>query len=50
MLNFDGDIGRLRKRLKTASGVEVRDGFPEYGKDFRRFHLKSEHQRLCPRR
>jgi uncharacterized protein YPO0396 len=35
-LDFGGDISRLRKRLKTASGVEVRDGFPEYGKDFRR--------------
>ena len=30
------DIGRLRKRLKASNGVEVRDGFPEYGKDFRR--------------
>lgn len=35
-LGFGGDIARLRKRLKAASGVEVRDGFPEYGKDFRR--------------
>jgi uncharacterized protein YPO0396 len=35
-LGFGGDIIRLRKRLKAASGVEVRDGFPEYGKDFRR--------------
>jgi uncharacterized protein YPO0396 len=35
-LDFGGDIGRLRKRLKASTGVEVRDGFPEYGKDFRR--------------
>jgi uncharacterized protein YPO0396 len=35
-LDFGGDIARLRKRLKARSGVEVRDGFPEYGKDFRR--------------
>lgn len=35
-LGFGGDITRLRKRLKAASGVEVRDGFPEYGRDFRR--------------
>jgi uncharacterized protein YPO0396 len=35
-LGFGGDIGRLRKRLKSAAGVEVRDAFPEYGKDFRR--------------
>jgi uncharacterized protein YPO0396 len=35
-LDFGGDISRLRKRLKAASGIEVRDGFPEYGKDFRR--------------
>lgn len=26
----------LRKRLKGADGVRVYDGFPEYGKDFRR--------------
>ncbi len=35
-LGFGGDIARLRRRLKAVSGVEVRDGFPEYGKDFRR--------------
>ena len=35
-LGFGGDIGRLRKRLKATGGVEVRDAFPEYGKDFRR--------------
>jgi uncharacterized protein YPO0396 len=35
-LGFGGDIARLRKRLKAASGVEVRDGFPDYGRDFRR--------------
>ena len=33
--NFDGDITRLRKRLREA-GAQVRDTFPEYGKDFRR--------------
>lgn len=33
--NFDGDIPRLRKRLREA-GAQVRDTFPEYGKDFRR--------------
>jgi uncharacterized protein YPO0396 len=35
-LGFGGDIIRLRKRLKAASGIEVRDVFPDYGKDFRR--------------
>jgi uncharacterized protein YPO0396 len=35
-LDFGQDMARLRKRLKAVSGVEVRDGFPEYGRDFRR--------------
>ncbi len=35
-LGFGGDITRLRRRLKAMSGVEIRDGFPEYGRDFRR--------------
>jgi len=35
-LDFGQDMARLRKRLKATSGVEVRDGFPEYGRDFRR--------------
>jgi uncharacterized protein YPO0396 len=35
-LDFGPDMARLRKRLKAASGIEVRDGFPEYGRDFRR--------------
>jgi uncharacterized protein YPO0396 len=35
-VDFGQDMARLRKRLKATSGVEVRDGFPEYGRDFRR--------------
>jgi uncharacterized protein YPO0396 len=35
-LDFGQDMARLRKRLKATSGVELRDGFPEYGRDFRR--------------
>jgi uncharacterized protein YPO0396 len=35
-LDFGQDMARLRKRLKATSGVEVRDAFPEYGRDFRR--------------
>ena len=35
-LDFGQDMARLRKRLKATSGVEVRDGFPDYGRDFRR--------------
>jgi uncharacterized protein YPO0396 len=34
--NFGTDITLLRKRLRAAAGVRVHDGFPEYGKDFRR--------------
>lgn len=33
--NFDGDIALLRRRLREA-GAQIRDTFPEYGKDFRR--------------
>ena len=33
---FGTDITLLRKRLRADSGVRVHDGFPEYGKDFRR--------------
>ncbi|SDB85167.1 Uncharacterized protein YPO0396 [Sanguibacter gelidistatuariae] len=33
--NFDGDINALRRRLREA-GAQIRDTFPEYGKDFRR--------------
>ncbi|WP_265520354.1 ATP-binding protein [Oerskovia flava] len=32
---FDGDVNVLRRRLR-ASGAQVRDHFPEYGRDFRR--------------
>jgi uncharacterized protein YPO0396 len=35
-LEFGGDMARLRKRLKAADGVRLHDGFPEYGRDFRR--------------
>ena len=35
-LDFGQDMAGLRKRLKAANGVAVRDGFPEYGRDFRR--------------
>ena len=35
-LEFGGDMNRLRRRLKTTDGVRLHDGFPEYGKDFRR--------------
>jgi uncharacterized protein YPO0396 len=35
-LEFGGDMTRLRRRLKAADGVRLHDGFPEYGKDFRR--------------
>ena len=33
---FGTDIALLRKRLRADSGIRVHDGFPEYGKDFRR--------------
>src|SRR5580698_4184654 len=35
-LEFGGDMNRLRRRLKATDGVRLHDGFPEYGKDFRR--------------
>ena len=35
-LEFGGDMTRLRRRLKATDGVRLHDGFPEYGKDFRR--------------
>ena len=35
-LEFGGDMTRLRRRLKAMDGVRLHDGFPEYGKDFRR--------------
>jgi uncharacterized protein YPO0396 len=34
--DFGADMVLLRKRLRAASGVRIHDGFPEYGKDFRR--------------
>ena len=34
--DFGGDMNGLRKRLRARNGVRVHDGFPEYGKDFRR--------------
>ncbi|MGW5108118.1 ATP-binding protein [Nocardia sp. NPDC004123] len=33
--DFDGDIAVLKRRLRKA-GASVHDGFPAYGKDFRR--------------
>jgi uncharacterized protein YPO0396 len=33
---FGSDISTLRRRLRAADGVRVHDGFPDYGKDFRR--------------
>ncbi len=34
--DFGSDISALRRRLRSAGGVQVHDGFPDYGKDFRR--------------
>ena len=34
--DFGTDMALLRKRLRADSGIRVHDGFPEYGKDFRR--------------
>ena len=34
--DFGGDMNGLRKRLKARDGVRVHDGFPDYGRDFRR--------------
>jgi uncharacterized protein YPO0396 len=33
---FGPDMNMLRKRLRGTAGVRLHDGFPEYGKDFRR--------------
>jgi uncharacterized protein YPO0396 len=33
---FGTDITLLRKRLRAGSGIRLHDGFPEYGRDFRR--------------
>ncbi len=34
--DFGADIAALRRRLRGLPGVRVHDGFPDYGKDFRR--------------
>ena len=34
--DFGTDMTLLRKRLRAGPGIRVHDGFPEYGKDFRR--------------
>jgi uncharacterized protein YPO0396 len=34
--DFGADMSALRRRLRAAGGVQVHDGFPDYGKDFRR--------------
>jgi uncharacterized protein YPO0396 len=34
--DFGAEMTPLRKRLRASPGVRVHDGFPEYGKDFRR--------------
>jgi uncharacterized protein YPO0396 len=34
--DFGSDMTPLRKRLRATAGVRLHDGFPEYGKDFRR--------------
>jgi uncharacterized protein YPO0396 len=34
--DFGPDVVLLRKRLRADSGIRVHDGFPDYGKDFRR--------------
>ena len=36
LAGFGSDVAVLRKRLRTTDGVRVHDGFPDYGKDFRR--------------
>jgi uncharacterized protein YPO0396 len=36
LAGFGSDVAVLRKRLRAADGVRVHDGFPDYGKDFRR--------------
>ena len=34
--DFGADVSALRRRLRAISGVRVHEGFPDYGKDFRR--------------
>ena len=34
--DFGTEMKQLRKRLRLQPGVRIHDGFPEYGKDFRR--------------
>jgi uncharacterized protein YPO0396 len=34
--DFGSDMSALRRRLRAAPGIWVHDGFPDYGKDFRR--------------
>ncbi|MGH3274597.1 MAG: ATP-binding protein [Streptosporangiaceae bacterium] len=34
--DFGAEMIQLRKRLRAHPGVRIHDGFPEYGKDFRR--------------
>jgi uncharacterized protein YPO0396 len=34
--DFGSEMAQLRKRLRAHPGVRIHDGFPEYGKDFRR--------------
>jgi uncharacterized protein YPO0396 len=34
--DFGSDMSALRRRLRAAGGVRLHDGFPDYGKDFRR--------------
>jgi uncharacterized protein YPO0396 len=36
LAGFGSDVAVLRKRLRATDGVRVHDGFPDYGKDFRR--------------
>jgi uncharacterized protein YPO0396 len=36
LAGFGSDVAVLRKRLRATEGVRVHDGFPDYGKDFRR--------------
>jgi len=36
LAGFGSDVAVLRKRLRASDGVCVHDGFPDYGKDFRR--------------
>jgi uncharacterized protein YPO0396 len=36
LADFGSDMSALRRRLRAAPGIRVHDGFPDYGKDFRR--------------